>query len=99
MRVYSSTQPLYNLLSPLINSRFTVAFAAISESIGKGPDKGFHSLNSPIYQDHGCNLLPACLTCPLSTCKDDLDPEVLRRELRFLQNLQAASRAAAQVGE
>ena len=49
MRAYSSTQPLYNLLSPPINSRYAVHLAAISESSGNPSGDGFHTLNSPQF--------------------------------------------------
>ena len=47
MRAHSSTQPLYNLLSPPINSRNAVYPAAISESSGSPSGDGLHTLNSP----------------------------------------------------
>lgn len=31
------------------------------------------------YRDEGCDLYPACLTCPLPRCRYD-DPWLLRRE-------------------
>ena len=86
MRAYSSTQPIYNLLSPPINSRYAVHLAAISESCGNPSGDGFHTLNSPIYSDSGCYLFSSCLDCPLHSCKDDLRPKDLRHHLLKLQH-------------
>ena len=86
MRAYSSTQPLYNLLSPPINSRYAVHLIAISESSGTPSGDGFHTLNSPIYSDSGCYLFTSCLNCPLPSCKDDLRPKDLRHHLLKLHH-------------
>ena len=86
MRAYSSTQPLYNLLTPPINSRYAVHLAAISESSGNPYGDGFHTLNSPIYPDSGCYLFSSCLGCPLRSCKDDLRPKDLRHLLLKLHH-------------
>ncbi len=86
MRAYSSTQPLYNLLSPPINSRTAVHPAAISESSGSPSGDGFHTLNSPIYSDSGCYLFSSCLDCPLHSCKDDLRPKDLMHHLLKLHH-------------
>ena len=74
MRAHSSTQPLYNLLSPPINSRNAVYPAAISESSGSPSGDGLHTLNSQIYSDSGYYLFCSCLDSPLYSCKDDLRP-------------------------
>ena len=88
MHAYCTSHARRNPLSAPITSRFTVALSAISESAGSASEQGNHYLNSPIYQDTGCNL---CLSCPLSACKDDLHPNDLRRELRLLQNFRTAA--------
>ena len=84
MRVYFSTQPLYNLLSPPMNSRFAVALAAVSESSRASSEGGHRNPNSPIYHDAGCYLFDSCLTCPLPSGKAAIDPSGLRRS-RLLQ--------------
>ena len=84
MRTHFSTQPLHNLLSPTINSRFAVALAAVSESSGASSEEGHHNPNSPIYQDFCCHLFDSCLTCPLPSGKDTINPSGLRRS-RLLQ--------------
>ena len=95
MRAYSSTQPLYNLLSPHINSRFADTLAAISESSGAPSDEGHHNPNSPIYQDSGCYLYDSCLTCPLPACKDDLTPKTLRNLLLQMHHPSVSPSTAA----
>ena len=89
MHTYYTSHTRRNPLTAPITSRFAVALAAISESAGSSSDQGHHNFNSPIYQDTGCNIFHSCLSCPLSACKDDLDPTTLRRELRLLRNLRA----------
>ena len=84
MRAYFSTQPLYNPLSPPMNSRFAVALAAVSESSGASSEGGHRNPNSPIYHDAGCYLFDSCLTCPLPSGKAAIDPSGLRRS-RLLQ--------------
>ena len=74
MRAYFSTQPLYNLLSPPINSRFAVALAAFSDSSGASSDGGRRCPNSPNYHDAGCYLFDSCLTCPLPSGNDAVNP-------------------------
>ena len=81
MRSYFSTQPLYNLLSPPINSRFAVALTGISESSGTPSGDGFHNPNPPIYQDFCCRLFDSRLSCPLPCCNDAVDLGDLRSRL------------------
>ena len=84
MRAYFSTQPLYNLLSPPINSRFAVALAAVSESYGASSDGDHRNPDSPSYHDADCYLFDSFLTCPLPSGKDAVNPRDLRRS-RLLQ--------------
>lgn len=37
-----------------------------------------HKIEHALYADEGCDSFPACLTCPLDTCKYD-DPTALLR--------------------
>ena len=92
---YYTSHARRNPLVAPITLRFAVALSAIGESEGSASEQGNHYLNSPIYQDTGCNLFHSCLSCPLSACKDDLHPNDLRRELRLLQNSRTAAQAAA----
>ena len=86
MYAYYTSHARRNPLVAPITLRFAVALSAISESEGSASEQGNHYLNSPIYQDTGCNLFHSCLSCPLSACKDGLHPNDPRRELRLLQN-------------
>ena len=86
MNAYYTSHARRNPFVAPITLRFAVALAVISESEGSASEQGHHCLNSPIYQDTGCNLFHSCLSCPLSACKDNLHPNDLRRELRLLQN-------------
>ena len=79
MRAYFSTQPLYNLLSPPINSRFAVALAAVSDSSGASSDGGHPNHNSPNYYDTSCYLFDSCLTCPFPSGNDAVNPRDLSR--------------------
>ena len=79
MRAYFSTQPLYNPLSPPINSRFAVALAATSESCEALSDAGrHHTPNSLIHQDFGCYVFDGFLPCPPLLCNDDLHLREIR---------------------
>ena len=97
MPAYFSTQPLYNLLSPPINSRFAVALTGISESSGTPSGHRFRNPNSPIYHDAGRHLFDNCLTCPLPSGKAAIDPSGLRgsRLLQMHHPLVAPITAAA----
>ena len=95
MRSYSSTQPLYNLLSPPINPHFAVHPAAFSRSATGPHDVSLHNLKSPIHPDPGCHLLHFCLACPPPACKTDLSPKRLHRELLHLRNPSTPHRATA----
>ena len=94
MRGYYSVQALFNLVSWPVTSRFTDHLSAVSESSieGSGDGDGHHNFNSPIHQDHGCNLFPFC---PLSASKEHLDPKALKRELRWYRHLRTATAQAA----
>ena len=92
MHIYYTSHSRGNPLTAPVNSRFAVALAAISESSESPSEDGHHKPNSPIYRDHGCNSFSSC---PLSACKEDLDPKDLRRELRFMRSLRTASQAVA----
>ena len=92
---YYTSHARRNPLVAPITLRFAVALSAIGESEGSASEQGNHYLNSPIYQDTGCNLFHSCLYGPLSACKDDLHPNDLRRERRQLQNFRTADQAAA----
>ena len=92
MYAYYTSHAHRNPLAAPITLRFAVALSAISESEGSASEQGNHYLNSPIYQDTGCNLFHSC---PLSAYKDDLHHNDLRRELRLLQNFRTAAQAAA----
>lgn len=96
MHDHYSVQGLNNLLFWPVNSRFADHLSAVSEETAGLSGDGQHYAGSPIYRDTGCHLFPACLSCPLSACKDDLDPKDLRRQLRVLRNRQPASHAPAQ---
>ena len=79
MRVYFSTQLVYNPLSTPINSRFAVALAAISEPCEAPSDEGrHHNPNSPIYQDFGCYAFDRFLACSPLLCNDDLPLREIR---------------------
>ena len=79
MRAYFSTQPLYNLLFPHINSRFAVHLAAISEPYGAPSDDRRHpNSSSSISQASGCHLFHNSLACPPPAWKDDLPPKERR---------------------
>ena len=103
MRDYYSVQTLFNLVSWPVTSRFADHLSAVSESSiegsgsgsGSGSGDGHHNFNSPIHQDHGCNLFPSCLSCPLSACKEDLDPKALKRELRWYRHLRTTPAQSA----
>ena len=96
MRGYYSVQALFNLVSWPVTSRFTDHLSAVSESSIEGSGDGHHhNFNSPIHQDHGYNLFPSCLSCPLSACKEDLDPKALKRELRWYRHLRTTPAQAA----
>ena len=79
MPAYSSTQPLYNPLSPPINSRFAVALAAPSESYGAPSDEGGHrNPNSSTYQDFRCHVFDSFLARPPLPCNENLLPKEIR---------------------
>ena len=96
MRAQYTSRTRPNPLTAPINSRFAVALAAVSDQgISCSREDGHHQSNSPVHQDHGSNPFHSCLSFRLSACKEDLDPKDLRRELRFLRSLRAASQAVA----
>ena len=95
MRAYFSTQPLYNLLSPPITSRFTVALSALSASSGAPSDEGHRNPKPPINRDAGCYLFDSYLTYPLPACKDDLKPKGLRNQLLQTRHPSVTPRTAA----
>ena len=71
MRAYFTTQPLYNPLSPPINSRFADALVAISEPYEAPPDKGeLHQPSSSIYQASGCHVFASFLACTPLSCNE-----------------------------
>ena len=80
MRAYLSTQPLYILRSPPINSRFAVHPTAISESAGTSSGEGHHNPSSPIYQASRCYLFSSCQAHPPPAYKDELLPKQMRCE-------------------
>ena len=95
MRTHYTSRTRPNPLTAPIKSRFTVALAAISDHGTSSHQDGHHQSNSPVYQDHGSNLFYSCLSFRLSTCREDLDPKDLRRELRYLRSLRTAGQAVA----
>ena len=100
MHLHYTSHTHANPLTAPITSPFVVALATISEEgTSYFHAEGHHQPSSSIYEDHGCNIFPSCLTSPLSSGKYDLDPKALRHELRFLRNLLTPSRAAAQAGK
>ena len=94
MRGYYSVQALFNLVSWPVTSRFADHLSDVSEFPGKDSGGGQHYSDSPIYRDTGCNLFPSCLSCPLSACKEDLDPKALKRELRWYRHLRTTTAQA-----
>ena len=95
MRAYFSTQPLYNLLSPPINSRFAVALTGISESSGTPSGDGFHNPNPPIYQEYCCRLLGSLLRCPLPSYNYAVDLGDLGSRLLQMHHHLVSPRTAA----
>lgn len=96
MHNYYSVQALNNLLFWPVTSRFADHLSTVREETAGQSGSGQHYSDSPVYRDTGCKLFPSCLSCPLSACKDDLDPKDLRRQLRVLRNRHTASQATAQ---
>ena len=95
MRGYCSVQALYNLVSWPVISRFADHLTFVSEAPPECSGGGQHYSDSPIYHDTGCNLLPSCLSCPLSACRDDMDPKTLKRELQWYRHQRTTASAAA----
>ena len=95
MRAYFSTQPLYILRSPPINSRFAVHLTAISESAGTPSGEGHRKPNSPIYQASRCYLFSSCQTHPLTAYEDELLPKQMRCEPPKLHDSPVTRKAAA----
>ena len=95
MRTYFSTQPLYILRSPPINSRFTVPLAAISKSAGTQSGKGHRNSNSPIYQASRCYLFSSCQAHPPPAYQDDLLPKQMRCEPPKLHDSSVTRKTAA----
>ena len=96
MHDYYSVQALNNLLFWPVTSRFANHLSSVSDETARHSVDGQHYSDSPIYRDTGCSLFPSCLSCPLSTCKGDLGPKDLRRQLRALRNRQTSSQVTAQ---
>ena len=99
MRPHYTSHTRANPLTTPITSRFAVAMAVISESSGKGPDEGHHSLNSPIYQDSGYYLFSSYLTSPSPPAKTTLTPRSSGANSLSCEIFLTTSRSAAQVGE
>ena len=95
MRAYFSTQPLYILRSPPINSRFAVHLTAISESAGTPSGEGHHNPRSPIYKASRCYLFSSCQAHPPTTYKDDLLPKQIRCEPPKLHDSPVTRKTAA----
>ena len=95
MRAYFSTQPLYILRSPPINSRFAVHLTAISESAGTPSGEGHHNPSSPIYQASRCYLFSSCQAHPPTAYKDDLPPKQIRCEPPKLHDSPITRKTAA----
>ena len=91
MRAYFSTQPVYNPLSPPINSRFAVDLAAISERYDASSEDGkHHHLYSSIYQ--GLDSFLACHSLPSN---DDLTPKEKRLRPSQLHNSSVTRKTTA----
>ena len=95
MRVYFSTQPLYILRSPPINSRFAMPLAAISESAGTQSGEAHRNPNSPIYQASRCYLFSSCQAHPPTAYQDDLLPKQMRCEPPKLHDSSVTRKTAA----
>ena len=95
MPVYFSTQPLYILRSPPINSRFAMPLAAISESAGTQSGEGHGNPNSPIYQASRCYLFSSCQAHPPTAYQDDLLPKQMRCEPPKLHDSSVTRKTAA----
>ena len=95
MPAYFSTQPLYILRSPPINSRFAVPLAAISESAGTQSGEGHRNPNSPIYQASRCYLFSRCQAHPPPAYQDDLLPKQTRCEPPKLHDSSVTRKTAA----
>ena len=95
MRAYFSTQPLYILRSPPINSQFAVPLAAISESAGTQSGEGHRNPNSPIYQASRCYLFSSCQAHPPTAYQDDLLPNQMRCEPPKLHDSSVTRKTAA----
>ena len=95
MRTYSSTRPLYNLLSAPITSRFAVALAAVTEPSGAPSDEGHRNPAFPIYQEYCCRLFVSRFPCALPSNKDAVDPRGLRAGSYRSTPLQSPPRTAA----
>ena len=90
MRAYFSTQPVYNLLSTPINSRFAVALTAISEPYDASSEEGeHHHLYSPTYQG-----FDSFLTCHSLPRNDDLPPKETRLRPHQLHNSSVTRKTA-----
>ena len=92
---YFSTQPLYILRSPPINSRFAVPLAAISESAGTQSGEGHRNPNSPIYQASRSYLFSSCQAHPPTAYQDDLLPKQMRCEPPKLHDSSVTRKTAA----
>ena len=80
MRAYLSTQPLYILRSPPINSRFAVHPTAISESAGTSSGEGHHNPALPFIRPHAATSSAAAKPTRHLPNKDELLPKQLRCE-------------------
>ena len=96
MRAYFTTQPLYNPLSPPINSQFADALVAISEPYEAPPDKGeLHQPSSSIYQASGCHVFASFLACTPLSCNDYLPPKETRLRPPQLHNSSVTRKTTA----
>ena len=85
MRAHSSTQACCNLLSWPVTSRFADHLSSLSA--------GTDVLSGDVHHDQGSHFF---LSFPLSTPREYLDPQTLKRELqRYRRLLTDTSRAAA----